>query len=86
VVVVGNVVAEKVGLNLGFVITKGLSILGGSGATRAEMAAVLALHAETPFAIAIARVFPLGRADEAQRLLRGGGVEGRFVLVPEGAS
>jgi acryloyl-coenzyme A reductase len=86
IVVVGNVVPEKVGINLGFLITKGLTILGGSGATRAEMAAVLAMHAETPFAIAVAKVFPLERADEAQRMLRAGGVEGRFVLVPDGAS
>jgi acryloyl-coenzyme A reductase len=82
-VVVGNVVAEKVPLNLGFVITRGLTITGGSGATRTEMAAVLAMHAERPFAIAVARVFPLRRADEAQRLLRAGGVDGRFVLVPD---
>ena len=86
IVVVGNVVAEKVGINLGFLITKGLTILGGSGATRAEMAAVLAMHAETPFVIAVVKVFPLERADDAQRMLRAGGVEGRFVLVPDGAS
>ncbi len=85
-VVVGNVVAEKVPLNLGFVITRGLTIIGGSGATRAEMAAVLAMHAASPFTIAIARVLPLRRADEAQRLLRAGGVDGRFVLVPEDAN
>jgi acryloyl-coenzyme A reductase len=85
-VVVGNVVAEKVPLNLGFVITRGLTIIGGSGATRAEMAAVLAMHAAIPFRIAVARVLPLFRADEAQRMLRAGGVEGRIVLVPESSS
>ncbi len=82
-VVVGNIVAEKVPLNLGFVITRGLTVIGGSGATRAEMDAVLALHAAAPFTIAIARQFPLARADEAQRALQAGGVDGRFVLVPE---
>jgi D-arabinose 1-dehydrogenase-like Zn-dependent alcohol dehydrogenase len=82
-VVVGNVVAEKVPLNLGFVITRGLTVIGGSGATRTEMAAVLALHEAKPFSIAIARVLPLERADEAQRMLRAGGVDGRFVLVPD---
>ena len=47
-VVVGNVVAEKVPLNLGFLITRGLTIIGGSGATRAEMSAVLAMHDAGP--------------------------------------
>jgi len=85
-VVVGNVVAEKVPLNLGFVITRGLTIIGGSGATRAEMVAVLAMHEAAPFTSAIARVFPLHRADEAQRMLHAGDVAGRFVLVPDDAN
>ena len=83
VVVVGNVVAEKVPLNLGFVITRGLTIIGGSGATRGEMAALLALHAAKPFTTVLAGVLPLRRADEAQRKLHAGGVDGRFVLVPD---
>jgi D-arabinose 1-dehydrogenase-like Zn-dependent alcohol dehydrogenase len=83
IVTVGNVVAEKVPLNLGFVITKGLTIVGGSGATPAEMKAVLAMHAERPFEIVIAAVVPLSRADEAQRRVRAGGLEGRIVLVPD---
>jgi hypothetical protein len=41
------------------------------------------MHAALPFTIAIARVFPLHRADEAQRALRAGGVEGRYLLVPD---
>jgi D-arabinose 1-dehydrogenase-like Zn-dependent alcohol dehydrogenase len=82
-VVVGNVVAEKVPVNLGFLITRGLTIIGGSGATREEMTSVLAMHVAAPFTIAVARTFPLRRADEAQRALRAGGVEGRFVLVPD---
>ena len=77
-----EIVPEKVALNLGYVMTYGLSIIGGSGATRAEMAAVLALHAEKPFRIAIDRVLPLSRADEAQRAVRAGGLEGRVVVVP----
>jgi hypothetical protein len=44
---------------------------------------VLSMHAARPFTIAIARTFPLARADDAQRMLRAGGVDGRFVLVPE---
>ena len=35
-VVIGNVVAEKFGLNLGFVITRGLTIIGGSGDPRRD--------------------------------------------------
>ena len=47
------------------------------------MEEVVAMHAVSPFTIAVARVFPLHRADEAQRALRAGGVEGRYVLVPD---
>ena len=85
IVTLGNVTREKVGLNLGFLITRGLTILGGSGATGAEMRAVLAMHAERPFDFPIARTMPLERADEAQRLVRAGGLRGRIVLVPERA-
>lgn len=80
-VVVGNVTAEKVGLNLGYMITFGLTVRGGSGATRAEMVEVLSLHAQRPFAIPV-RALPLARADEAQRLVRAGGLWGRVVLDP----
>ncbi len=85
IVVVGNIVAEKVTLNLGYVITLGLRILGGSGATRGEMAKLLALHQEKPFEIPIHRVFPLAQADAAQRMVLAGGLRGRVVLLPEGA-
>jgi D-arabinose 1-dehydrogenase-like Zn-dependent alcohol dehydrogenase len=85
IVTVGNVTREKVGLNLGLVITRGLTILGGSGATRDEMRAVLALHGEKPFAFPIARTMPLEKADEAQRLIRAGGLRGRIVLQPRSA-
>jgi len=82
IVTVGNVTREKVALNLGLVITRGLTILGGSGATHDEMRAVLALHAERPFDFPLARAMPLERADEAQRLVRAGGLRGRIVLEP----
>ncbi len=81
-VVVGNITPEKVGLNLGYVITHGLTIRGGSGATRRDMAELFALHATAPFRVAIDRELPLARADEAQRLVRAGGLAGRVVLVP----
>ena len=79
-VTLGNVTRDKVGLNLGLVITKGLAILGGSGATATEMRAVQAMHAERPFHFEIARTMPLSGADEAQRLVRQGGLRGRIVL------
>lgn len=82
IVTVGNVTREKVALNLGAVITRGLTILGGSGATREDMGVVLALHAERRFHFAVARTMPLSRADEAQRLVRAGGLRGRIVLEP----
>ncbi len=85
-VVVGNVVPEKVSLNLGYVITHGLRILGGSGATRTEMRDLLAMHAEAPFRVPIDRVLPLARADEAQRAVRAGGLEGRIVVTPTPAA
>jgi D-arabinose 1-dehydrogenase-like Zn-dependent alcohol dehydrogenase len=85
VVTVGNVTREKVALNLGAVITRGLTILGGSGATRDDMRAVLAMHASRPFRFAIDRTMPLSRADEAQRLVRAGGLRGRIVLETRSA-
>jgi acryloyl-coenzyme A reductase len=81
-VVVGNVAAEKVALNLGFLITRGLTVVGGSGATRVEMSAVLAMHAARPFEFSIAGVLPLSQADYAQRSVKAGGLHGRLVLVP----
>ncbi len=76
-------VAEKVALNLGYLVTYGVSIIGASGATRAEMAELLDLHRVDPFRIAIDRTLPLARADEAQRLVKAGGLEGRIVLTAD---
>ncbi len=82
-VVVGNVVPEKVALNLGFLITRGLTIVGGSGANRAEMGTLLAMHAERPFDFPIDELMPLAAADEAQWRVKKGGLHGRLVLVPD---
>ncbi len=81
VVVVGNIVPEKFALNLGYVITNGLTITGGSGANPAEMAALLELHRAQPFRIQVTTM-PLREANEAHRLLRAGSIEGRLALVP----
>jgi hypothetical protein len=41
------------------------------------------MHETESFTIAVAAVLPLKCADEAQRMLRAGSVEGRFILVPD---
>jgi len=81
-VTVGNIVPEKVALNLGYVITHGLSIIGGSGASRGEMSYLLELHEREPLRVPIERTLPLAQAEEAQRLVRAGDRRGRIVLVP----
>ncbi len=81
-VIVGNVVEAKVSLNLGYIITRGIPIIGAGGASRGEMARLFALHAERPFHAAIERTMPLSQADEAQRLVKAGGRQGRIVLLP----
>ncbi len=82
-VAVGNVTGGRVELNVGYVITYGLQITGSSGATRDDMAAVLALHATRPFEVPIHARLPLADADRAQRLVAAGGLHGRVVLFPD---
>ena len=81
VVVIGNIVEQRAELNLGYIITSGLSVIGGSGATRREMAALAAAHERVPFHIAIDAVLPLAEAEQAQRRVRDGGLRGRIVLA-----
>jgi NADPH2:quinone reductase len=80
VVVVGNIAHEKVALNLGLVITRGLTVIGGSGASPREMQELLALG---EWKFVIDRTLPLARAEEAQALVRQGGRFGRVVVTPE---
>jgi acryloyl-coenzyme A reductase len=82
-VVVGNIAHEKVALNLGLLITYGLRVIGGSGATRREMREFLALHESRPFNVQIDSVLSLRLADSGQRRVREGGLHGRIVLIPE---
>lgn len=81
-VVVGNVIETKASLNLGFVIVNGLHLHGSSGATGADMQALLALHAAAPLDLPALRdrVLPLSDADAAQQAVRAGGLKGRIVL------
>jgi len=46
------------------------------------MEGCLALHATSPYVVRIAERVPLTKADEAQRRLRAGGIDGRLVLMP----
>jgi D-arabinose 1-dehydrogenase-like Zn-dependent alcohol dehydrogenase len=84
IVAIGNVKEERVPVNLGYLITRGVTILGSSGATRADMQAVLSLYDSIPFTIPIHARLPLERADFAQRVVRDGGLRGRVVLELEG--
>ncbi len=81
-IVIGNVIEEKAAVNLGYVVTRGLQIIGSSGATRADMKDLLELHQQQPFSIQIHAEMPLAEADRAQRLVHAGGLHGRIVLVP----
>jgi D-arabinose 1-dehydrogenase-like Zn-dependent alcohol dehydrogenase len=82
VTVVGNVVAERAALNLGYLIVNGLRVVGSSGATARDMAALLELRRHHPLRLPIAEELPLADADGAQRRLRAGGIRGRLVLRP----
>ncbi len=80
-VTIGNVSKEKVPVNLGYLITRGLQVIGSSGATPTDMAALLAFHAEHSLDFAIHAELPLDQAEDAQRMVRAGGLEGRIVLT-----
>jgi D-arabinose 1-dehydrogenase-like Zn-dependent alcohol dehydrogenase len=79
VVVIGNVVNIRAELNLGYVIVNALRIYGSSGANAKDMASLIALGR---FQMPIFEELELGRADEAQRRVRAGGLRGRIVLRP----
>lgn len=83
--VVGNVDPKRVELNVGYLIVYGLTIVAPGGATRSDMVALLAEHERERFVVPIVDELPLGKADEAQRRVRAGGLAGRIVLLP-GAS
>jgi acryloyl-coenzyme A reductase len=83
VIVIGNVVPERARLNLGFIVTRGLRIAGNNGATRSDMAQVLALHAQSPIRADIDAIMPFCEAEAAQQRVRAGGLQGRIVLTAE---
>jgi D-arabinose 1-dehydrogenase-like Zn-dependent alcohol dehydrogenase len=81
-VVIGNVIQEKAELNLGYLITSGIWLLGSSGATREHMRDVFELHAARPFRVHLHERLDLADADRAQRAVQAGGLRGRIVLLP----
>jgi D-arabinose 1-dehydrogenase-like Zn-dependent alcohol dehydrogenase len=82
-VVIGNVVPERVQLNLGYVILHSLEIAGSRGSDPRDMDALLRLYRDRPWSIPIHAEMPLGDADRAQRAVKAGGLRGRIVLRPE---
>jgi D-arabinose 1-dehydrogenase-like Zn-dependent alcohol dehydrogenase len=80
--VVGNIVDAKAEVNLGFICVNDIHFCGSTGASRRDMAGLLELHARSPLSVVISDRIPLENADEAQRRLRAGGIDGRLLLCP----
>jgi acryloyl-coenzyme A reductase len=81
VVVVGNVTASRIEINPGYCIMRELSVHGSSGATRAELAEVLAWAAGGRLVPVVAERVPLAEARRAQERLYARGAVGRQVLI-----
>jgi D-arabinose 1-dehydrogenase-like Zn-dependent alcohol dehydrogenase len=81
-VLIGNITAERVEVNLGYLILRELQVMGSSGATRSELQQVLGWAAEGRLKPVVADRLPLARAREAQERLANKGVVGRIVLQP----
>ncbi len=84
-IAIGNLVRERLPLNIGLVIVKALRLIGSSGATARDMAELLTLRGARPFATP-RRSLTLEQADQAHHELRTpGAVQGRLVLRPGAA-
>jgi D-arabinose 1-dehydrogenase-like Zn-dependent alcohol dehydrogenase len=81
VIFVGNITQERLSLNVGLVIVKALRIIGSSGASPRDMADLLELRGDRPFAMTVEEL-SLDDAEAAHQRLRKGGVPGRLVLRP----
>jgi acryloyl-coenzyme A reductase len=79
---VGNVSDSRVEVNMGRIVVGDVRICGSTGATRSDLAAVIALVEGSDIQFEIAREFPLHDAESAHAALRAGGVHGRLVLLP----
>ena len=81
-VIVGNVTAERVEVNPGWLILRQVSVTGSSSARRQDVEDVLAWVAAGRLTPIIAGRMPLDGARAAQELLQQRGVTGRLVLLP----
>jgi D-arabinose 1-dehydrogenase-like Zn-dependent alcohol dehydrogenase len=82
VVIVGNITQERLDVNPGYLIVREASVAGSSGATRAELAEVLAWAAAGRLRPIVADRLPLAAARDAQARLAQKGVVGRIVVRP----
>ena len=82
VVVVGNVDARRLELNLGYVLQRSLTIIGSDNVTRAALRQAMALVQAGRLKPTIHARLPLARAADAHRLLEQRGATGRLVLIP----
>jgi D-arabinose 1-dehydrogenase-like Zn-dependent alcohol dehydrogenase len=82
VVLVGNVTAERVELNPGFVILKELEIVGSASARQGDLESVLTLASRGILTPVLAGTLPLEEAERAHERLATRDVVGRLVLVP----
>lgn len=81
-VVVGNIDAGKVDLNLGAVVIYSYEILGSATCSHRDLTDVLGMVRAGELEPVIDRTLPLEQAAEAHRLLADRAVVGRVVLVP----
>jgi acryloyl-coenzyme A reductase len=82
IVVVGNVTAERVEVNPGWVILREVALFGSSGASRRDVTDVLDWVVRGRLKPVVAATLPLAEARAAQERLARQSVIGRIVLVP----
>jgi D-arabinose 1-dehydrogenase-like Zn-dependent alcohol dehydrogenase len=82
IVLVGNVLAERVELNPGYAILNEIEIIGSAGAKRGDLESVLHLAAKGFLSPVLAGTLPLEQAGEAHERLKNRDVTGRLVLIP----
>jgi len=82
-VVVGNILTEKVSFNPGAMILGSLSISGSHGSSHRDVRDCFELIGRGVLRMPVDRTLPLAQAAEAHRLLGERGVFGRVVLLPE---
>ncbi len=80
--VVGGTGGYKAETPVNYIFGKHLSIIGSTMAPQSDFHAVMQLIFEGKLRPVIGRVMPLQEAAEAQRILEGGDISGKLVLVP----